>query len=177
MMSGVPSINEFAVATLEAANRSVKRATAGLTHEQLYFRPSADTNSIGWLLWHLSRWKDRNSAEMADEQQVWVSQGWHASFGIDAERTGFGDTLDQVAAFHVDENLLFGYVEAAHQATVERISRIPQDWFTRLINYAPGAEPRAAWRALVGTLMDATEHTGQIAYLRGLITGKGWLAS
>ena len=39
--------------------------------------------------------------------------------------------------------------------------------------YALG-DTRPVWRALVGMAGDSTQHTGQIAYLRGMFTGMGW---
>ena len=40
------------------------------------------------------------------------------------ERTGMGDTLAQVTAFRLDRAVLFGYVDAAHQRTVERVATL-----------------------------------------------------
>ena len=130
--------------------------------------------SIGWLAWHLSRWKDRFSARVSGPPQVWVSEGWAERFGMDAEATGLGDTPEQVAAFRPDRALLFGYVDAAHRATVERVKAMTDEDLVRPYQYGQSQEPRPAWRGLTGVIMDFTQHTGQIAYLRGLITGFGW---
>ena len=89
-------LNRFIVSQCEAAYRWVKDATDGLTEEQLYYQPSPDTNSIAWLIWHLSRWRDRVSAIVAGEPQVWVSDSWYQRFNIDSGRTGLGDTPEQV---------------------------------------------------------------------------------
>jgi len=35
-------------------------------------------------------------------------------------------------------------------------------------------EKRPAWRALAGVCSDSAQHSGQIAYLRGLMSGYGW---
>ena len=115
-------IARFAVGLIEAAHRRLYEATDGLMEEQLYYQPSPETNSIGWLAWHLSRWKDYFAATFTGEEQVWVSQGWAQRFGMDERRTGLGDTLEQVAAFRVDRELLFGYVDAANKEAVARAS-------------------------------------------------------
>ncbi len=165
----VSGFNRFAVALLEAAHRALKRATDGLTDEQLYFQPTPDTNSIAWLAWHLSRWKDRYGAMVSGNPQVWVGEGWADQFGIDAHRTGLGDSAEQVASFRVDPALLFGYVDAAHRATVERVAQMTPAQLELPFHYMPTGDPRPAWQAFIATAMDFTQHTGQIAYLRGLI--------
>jgi uncharacterized damage-inducible protein DinB len=167
-------LNAFAIAFFEGTQRTVLQAIEGLTDEQLYQQPSAGTNSVGWLAWHMSRWKDQFAARAIGEEQVWITQGWSVKFGVDPERTGQGDTLEQVAAFRPSRENLLGYVEAAQQATVERIARITPARFLEDSSYSSGREPRPLWSSLVGTVSDAGQHTGQIAYLRGLITGYGW---
>ena len=167
-------VRRFAVELLESAHRALTRAVDGLTDEQVFTQPSPDTNSIGWLAWHLSRWKDRFPARVSGTPEVWVSEGWAERFGMDAEATGLGDTPEQVAAFRPDRALLFDYVDAAHRATVERVAALTDEQLEQPYQYMPSQEPRPVWRGLTGVVMDFAQHTGQIAYLRGLITGFGW---
>ena len=174
--NGPIDVTTFALALLEGAHRTLTQAMDGLTEERLCQQPSPDTNSIGWLAWHLSRWKDRFAADAAGEPQVWVSEGWAGRFGMDEERHGQGDSLEQVAAFRPAHELLQGYVEAAHAATVERVARLTPERLLEEAPYVPGGTARPIWRSLAGTVSDFSQHTGQIAYLRGLITGYGWRA-
>ena len=101
-------LNGFIVQQLEAQYRTIKLATNDLTDEQLYYQPTADTNSIGWLMWHLSRWRDSLSAAVTGVSQVWVSDGWATRFRLSEVGTGLGDTPEQVAAFRAERSLLFG---------------------------------------------------------------------
>ena len=167
-------LNAFAVALLEAGHRTLGQATDGLNDEQLYHQPTPDANSIGWLAWHLSRWMDRYGAIVSGDPHVWESGGWAERFGMDAARTGKGDSLEQVAAFHPARELLFGYVDAAHQAAVEIVGQISAERFLAPFQSVAEGPPPTAWQVLVGSLMDMGQHTGQIAYLRGMITGYGW---
>ena len=50
-------LNGFIVAQFEGQSRWIKTATDGLSDDQLHYRPTADSNSIAWLIWHLSRWR------------------------------------------------------------------------------------------------------------------------
>ncbi len=124
MTNEAVDLNQFIITLLEAAYRSIKQATDDLTDEQLYYQPTPESNSIAWLVWHLSRWRDAVSATISGESQIWVQEGWDQRCGIPGERTGMGDTPAQVTAFRVERAVLFGYVEAAHQRTVERVSQL-----------------------------------------------------
>lgn len=165
---------DVAVALLEAGQRSLKRATDGLPDEFLYRQPAPESNTIGWLVWHLSRWKDRTSAIMCDEKQVWESGGWAEKFGLPVERTGIGDGPGLAAAFRVERGLLFAYADAAQAAAVRRVAGLSPEQLQRPVLYMPQMEPQPAWRLLVSITMDSIQHTGQIAYVRGLIAGYGW---
>jgi hypothetical protein len=166
-------LNQFIITLLEASYRTLKQATDGLTDEQLYYQPTPETNSMAWLVWHLSRWRDAVSANISGEPHVWVRDGWAKRYGMADDRTGMGDTPAQVTTFRVERTTLFGYVDAAHRVTVERVARLtPAQLGQAVVSYA--GEPRPAWRALAGVCSDSAQHSGQIAYLRGLLSGYGW---
>ena len=167
------NLNLFIVDRLEAAYRWTERLSEDMTDEQFYYQPTPDTNSIAWLVWHLSRWRDRISASVTGEAQVWISEGWAQRFGIEAERTGIGDTPEQVASFRVPRDQVLAYAGAAHRAIVERVSRLTPEQFDNPVEYVPG-DLLAALRVLAGVIGDSTEHVGQINYLRGMTAGLGW---
>jgi len=84
-----------------------------------------------------------------------------------------GDTVAQVTAFRVERAVLSGYVDAAHHRTVERVATVTPTQLGQPIMSHTG-EQRPAWRALAGMCGDSAQHTGQIAYLRGMVSGYGW---
>ncbi len=173
MMSDSVDVKQFIVYQLEGQYRTIKLATDDLTDEQLFYQPTADTNSIAWLIWHLSRWRDHVSAAVSGEPQVWVKDGWSTRFGLSEVGTGLGDSLEQVAALRVERETLFGYLDAAHTETMKRVTQLTSAQFEQSVEYLPGTS-RVAWQALAGICGDSYQHAGQIAYLRGLITGHGW---
>ena len=67
-------------------DEEVTRTLNGLTPEQLTFRPHEQANSIGWLAWHLTRVQDDHVSDLAEREQTWIEDGWHAKFGKPAER-------------------------------------------------------------------------------------------
>ncbi|MEE8418485.1 MAG: DinB family protein, partial [Dehalococcoidales bacterium] len=73
----------------------------GLSKEDLDWRPKDDCNSIGWLVWHLTRQQDLQVSGLMGEEQLWIRDGWHSKFNMPADEgdVGFGHTTEQVAAF------------------------------------------------------------------------------
>lgn len=157
----------------------VEQVLDGLHGEELHHQPGPGSNSIGWLIWHLSRSHDRNISELAGQEQLWISQGWHTQFRRppDPAETGFGHSVAEAAAFRVpDDRTLLAY----HQAVVARIRQyilgiLTEEELDREV-YSPTLEHTATVRRrLVGILSEGLQHVGQAAYVRGLLTEHGWL--
>ena len=166
-------IKRFIVDRLEASYIWIERLSDSITDEQFYYQPTSDSNSIAWLVWHLSRWRDRTSAILSGETQIWMSGGWSQRFDIPEERTGLGDTPEQVASFRADRELVLSYAGAAHRSIVDRVLKLTTEQLEEPVKGFPG-EPRPGWRVLAGVIGDSTEHVGQINYLRGITSGVGW---
>jgi hypothetical protein len=123
--------------------------------------------AVGWLAWHMSRWKDIQSGHVVGEQPVWNSKGWAQRFGLPAEAAGFRDT-PHPPTFWAKQVLLLEYAEAAHQATVRHIgSAIDKQLMAKI------DEDRRAWQGLQTNALDYAEHSGQIMYLRGVLASRG----
>ena len=58
----------------------MERVLDGLSEEDLNWQPRPDSNSIGWLAWHLTRVQDDHIASLMGEEQLWIKDGWHAKF-------------------------------------------------------------------------------------------------
>ena len=79
----------------------VDRAIDGLSDETLARRISDSDNSIGWLLFHMSRVVDVfMNARFQGKPQIWMEDGWCEKFGLsgDPETTGQGWDAARVAA-------------------------------------------------------------------------------
>lgn len=66
--------------------QTVHGAVDGLTPGQLAFRPESGSNSIAWLVWHLTRIQDDHIADAAGTGQVWTAGAsgstWADRFGL-----------------------------------------------------------------------------------------------
>ena len=153
-------------------------ALTGMTQDDLDQQPHPDCNSMGWLAWHLTRVQDDHIADLMGEEQLWLRDGWYVRFNRapDAKDIGWGHSSEQVSAFRSpDVETLLAY----HRAVLERTKRyiatlsladldreLNEPWFQPL--------PTVGVR-LVSIMSDDLQHAGQVAYLRGLLKGKGWL--
>lgn len=148
----------------------VHRITEGLDDEDLAYRPDADANSIGWLLWHLTRVQDDHVSEIAGIEQAWVADGWAERFGMEADpaNTGYGHTSAQVGAVHPDADTLRGYHDAVHGRTVAYLETIDPEELDRIIDYSYDP-PVSVGVRLVSVIGDDLQHAGQAGYVRGLL--------
>ncbi|HKZ29744.1 MAG TPA: DUF664 domain-containing protein [Acidimicrobiia bacterium] len=149
----------------------VKRSVDGLEADALAYRPEADANSIGWLVWHLTRIQDDHLAEIAGQDQTWVSESWADRFGMpaDPDNTGYGHTSEQVAALKpADPDLLTGYHIAVSDQTRRYLATVDATELDRIIDrsYDP---PVSVGVRLVSVISDNLQHAGQALYVRGIL--------
>lgn len=143
----------------------------GLTTEQLAFRVDPDANSVGWLVWHLTRVQDDHLADAAGTEQVWTAGDWVDRFGLpfDPAATGYGHSSDEVAAVRVESpELLIGYYDAVHDQTMSYLRGLADGDLDRVVDEA-WDPPVTLGVRLVSVIGDNVAHAGQAAYVRGVI--------
>jgi uncharacterized damage-inducible protein DinB len=151
----------------------VEEAVTGLDAGQLVQRPGPDANSIGWIVWHLTRVQDHHIAEILDAPQVWSAGGWAQRFGLepDPSNTGYGHSSDEVAAVRPENAAaLTGYLTAVDARTRALLERLVPDELDRVVDrrWDP---PVTLGVRLVSVADDCLQHAGQAAYVRGLLDG------
>jgi hypothetical protein len=149
----------------------VTGTVTGLSAAELSYRPKAEANSIGWLIWHLTRIQDDHIADAAGAEQVWTAQGWHDRLGLpfDAGDTGYGHGPEQVSAVEIGRpELLIGYHDAVYQQSLRFVSGLTETDLARVVDdrWDP---PVTLGVRLVSVLGDDWQHAGQAAYLKGLL--------
>jgi uncharacterized damage-inducible protein DinB len=150
---------------------AVLEAVMSLSADQLAFRPEPDANSIGWLVWHLTRVQDDHVAGAAGTKQVWAEGGWPERFGLPAGSmaTGYGDSSAQVAQIRpASGEVLIAYYDAVHQRTLDFVSGLADSDLPRIVDerWDP---PVTLGVRLISVIADALQHVGQAAYVRGII--------
>ncbi|GAA3245069.1 DinB family protein [Streptomyces sp. XM83C] len=149
----------------------VHAAVEGLGPDDLNARPTAETNSIAWLIWHLTRVQDDHIADAFGLEQVWLAQDWEKRFGLGLPRrdTGYGHSAAKVGKVRVDSaGLLTGYYDAVHEQTLHQLRGVSAADLERVVDerWDP---PVTLGVRLVSVLSDDLQHVGQAAYVRGLL--------
>ena len=166
-------ISNFILDILNHTQQAMTGAVDGLTPEELAFQPDKESNSIGFILWHQARAEDSLVQGMIQQKpQVWTSENWHQKMNLSekTEDDGWGYTAEQVAAFPVPAlKDLLDYAEAVRSRTVEFLQGMTPDKFDKVVQTPFGELTIGQIFSL--TMCEINQHTGQIAYLRGLQRG------
>lgn len=149
----------------------VHEAVDGLTAEQLHWAPAPGANTIGWLVWHLTRIQDDHVADLLGEDQLWVTGPWAERLGLrpNPGDTGYGHTAKQVAAVRPDgPDVLVDYFDAVAARTRDLLAGLKPKDLDRLVDerWDP---PVSMGVRLVSVANDDVAHAGQAAYIRGLL--------
>lgn len=169
---------DFISGVLTANERFINDALEGLTPEDLLKKPGPESNPIGWLVWHFSRTQDNHVSGMTGWPHVYITDKWYEKFERDEDEgdRGRGHTTEQVDAFRAsDVKTLLAYYGAVRAKTDRFLQELTLDDLERQVPEVRGNGMVPLAARLTAILVDNIQHTGQVAYLRGLIKGKGWL--
>lgn len=158
----------------ERTSQELETALEGLTQSDLNQKPHPDSNSIGWLTWHLTRARDLAISDLMGVQQLWIMDEWHARFNRppDPQDWGLGHEPEDVAAFRSpDVQTLLGYHHAVLDRSKHYVRNLSEIDLDRKIDHPKYQTVEAM---LVGIINDNIQHSGQVDYVRGLLKGKGW---
>jgi len=149
----------------------VRAAVRGLTPLQLRQAPVPGANTVGWLVWHLTRVQDSHLAELLDAEQVYLTGDWAARFGrkADPSDTGYGHSAANVRAVRPESaRALIDYYTAVHERTAAYVAGLTAADFDRVVDEA-WDPPVTLGVRLVSVINDDDQHVGQAAYVRGLL--------
>lgn len=153
--------------------RIVHQAADGLSLEQLAYRPEEGSNSIAWLVWHLTRIQDSHLSPVTQLEEAWLTEGWAEKFGLPGTTSiGYGDGPEQVAAIRPDGELLLGYHDRVSGRVHDYFDTVDAIELDRIVDTSYDPHVKAGVR-LVSVISDNLQHAGQARYLRGMIERLG----
>lgn len=162
--------SDLLVDAFERIRDAVHPAVNGLTIEELAFRPDAESNSIAWLVWHLTRIQDDHVSGLDGLEQVWIANGWAERFSLplDPSDTGYGHDPETVVVVTADASSLLGYFEDVHQKTLAFVRTLEGPDLDRVVD-RDWDPPVTVSVRLVSVIADDLQHVGQTAYVRGIV--------
>ncbi|HEX8092962.1 MAG TPA: DinB family protein [Jatrophihabitans sp.] len=170
-MENTVTVAQLLIDGFDRIRQIVVRTLTDLSPEQLAYAPAAGANTIGWLVWHLTRIQDDHLAEVAGTEQVWTAGGWFERFGLPLTPadTGFGHRSEQVGAVRVPSaQLLIDYHQAVFEQSRQYLAGLTESDLARVVDESWDPPVTLAVR-LVSVLSDDLQHAGQAGYLTGVM--------
>ncbi|MFG2892527.1 DinB family protein [Streptomyces sp. NPDC048248] len=148
----------------------VEDVVRGLNTDELSTRLDEGANSIGWLVWHLTRIQDDHIAAAAGIEQVWVAEGWSDRFDLPfaTDSTGYGHSPEDVEAVRVSAQLLTDYHQEVHENTVAYVAALTDKDLEQIIDRG-WTPPVTLGARLISVIGDDLQHAGQAAFIRGVL--------
>jgi hypothetical protein len=162
---------EAMVKSLEQSQGYLSKALDGLTQEEAAWSPSAESNSMAFILWHVTRVEDFFVTRVIQRQiELYEAEGWREKLGTPAKITGFEYTLEQLRAWPVPKlEILRGYADSVRKSTLALLSSIVPERLSELAR--PDRSPDSIGDILCRITTEIALHVGQIAYMRGIQRG------
>ncbi len=153
----------------------LKRTLDGLDEYELHWRPTLESNTIDWIVWHMAMTEDYwINTRLSERDTVWVGQGWRERIGVYVEGTGYAQTLEQIRAMpKLDVALVMEYYGAVRERTKEYFADgIEEEDLSKVLGEIDG-QPMTVASVLGHLLAELAEHLGQVDYIRGMMRGLG----
>lgn len=160
--------------TLGILQERLLKTLDGVTQEELKWRPTPDSNSVGFILWHIFRVEDNWIQKFTIKRdELWQRGGYDKRFSLPERDTGFGYTSEQVGSLKLPAlQDLIDYHKAVRNETVEYLRSLKSEDF----GYIPRPDRRPDFtvaRVFQQITIHEAEHMGQVAYVVGVLRGQG----
>ncbi|MBN1160619.1 MAG: DinB family protein [Dehalococcoidales bacterium] len=156
---------------IEGLDHGLKRVLDGLKQEEIVWRPASGCNSIGLILFHIFKSEDSFiQTHLKGKKELWETGKWYTQLNLDPGEAGAHYTVEQVDNFPVpalEEILRYG--AAVRAATLEYVKNVTPAELEKVLKMPWGDMPIAM--LLSFTASHASQHIGEISYLRGLQRG------
>ncbi len=172
-----PDHRDVVLRSIDDYGRQLRRALEGLSEEEARWMPTPNSNHVLWIVWHMGRMEDMWGWYLrGNGDSAWIEGGWAERLGINSARNGSGDSIEQVRDFpDVTVAEVTGYWEASRKLLIPSVEGVTADMFgikrPEVWPQSPDTAPDILF-ALGRIPVENGQHTGQIAYIRGLYAAK-----
>ncbi len=168
------ALQDFIRQAFETNWEWTERYIDGLSQEEIEYRPTDQSHSIGFILWHYGRALDMWVQTRARGGTQLYEDGWAERLGMTPEPTdvGFGYGVEELNNWNCpDRDLLVGYANAARNNLLEYLSSLDEDALLNTEMTTRWGETINLARMFSILLWEVNQHGGQASYLRGMQRG------
>lgn len=169
--------HEILRTSLKSMHELLDKAVAGMTAEQLNFRPQEGGVSAFFSLWHYVRTEDNIINWVAQQKPtVWLEGNYHEYLRLPRTSQGTGMTTEEANAILISDVAKWHeYQRRVWEATDRYLAGMsPEEFDARKVTIKPLGE-MSLWDGIYGVcLSHGYRHVGEIEYVRG-VQGLGGL--
>ena len=170
------ALQDFIRQAFETNWEWTERYIDGLSQEEIEYRPTDQSHSIGFILWHYGRALDMWVQTRAKGGIQLYEDGWAECLGKTPEPTdvGFGYGVEELNNWTCpDKELLVGYANAARNNLLEFLASLDEDALLNTEMTTRTGDTINLARMFSILLWEVNQHGGQASYLRGMQRGLG----
>ena len=162
--------NETILVTLNESWGYLTRALKDLTQEEITWTPASHSNSLAFILWHVTRAEDSWVSNVIRRgSTIYETEGWRERLGT-PDDGGTGYTEEQLRSWPTPKlEDLRGYAQAVHEKTVALLNSITPEELLEIPQ--PDRHQMTVGTILAHLITEIALHVGQIDYLRGVHRG------
>lgn len=162
---------DLLVDSLERVRETAHRVLDDTPGHLLATPPAPGTNTVAWLVWHLTRGLDEQVADAFGHDPVWEAGGWRERLALPLppDAHGYGMGFDEVLLVQASADDLAGYLDAAWEAALDDVRTVSDADLDRVVDEGWDPPVTLAVR-LVSVVNDCTQHVGQAAYASGILS-------
>ncbi len=160
---------ELVLRSLEQSQGYLTKALDGLTQKEVTWSPKPESNSIAFIIWHMTRVEDFFINRVIQHgKELYEAEGWQEKLGTPLKAYQY--TLEELQSWPVPKlKTLLEYVKSVRKKTLAFINSIPPEKLSEIPR--PERSPDSIGIILGRISTEIALHVGQIAYLRGVQRG------
>ncbi|MBI2886170.1 MAG: DinB family protein [Chloroflexi bacterium] len=162
------NVIQFILMTMEDLHRGFRSEVELLTPDQIYYRPTAEANSIALVLWHAAMTEDGLAQRVAhSEGSIWEREEWHQRLGVGPKDSLGSFTTEQLGTFRPAKEELLLYCQKVWDTTPGLLGSLTEADLDHVPN--PERARMTVGRTIANILIGhCFWHLGDIRFLKGL---------
>ncbi|MQF83026.1 DinB family protein [SAR202 cluster bacterium AD-802-E10_MRT_200m] len=169
------TLKQFLLDSFKQNHESIIRSLNDLPAKELTWKPTDESNSISFLVWHIARVLDFWVHTVIEEKpQLW-EQGWSETFAREPKpnELGYAFSSERVASLELPEiTIMIEYLAVAETELNRLLQDLDDENLATLEVINPNNGNKIPISSVFQQLVwELNQHGGQIAYIRGMKRG------